>query len=164
MALCSFGPAIDVLVGGSDLTFPHHAYQTLMVEAAAAVRPFAQATMHIGEVRVDGAKMAKSTGNLVLVSSLLERFDPAPCGWRLLRPWSQPWDCTDEVFTRADRRARRPAPRGGGDRAPGPVGRRARPRCVGAGRHRGREPRARRRPGRATPPNLLDVLRLTPPS
>lgn len=100
MALCSIGPAIDVLVGGSDLTFPHHAYQTLMVEAAAAVRPFAQATMHIGEVRVDGAKMAKSTGNLVLVSSLLERFDPAAVRLALLlRPWSQPWDCTDEVFT-----------------------------------------------------------------
>ncbi len=102
MALCSIGASIDVLIGGGDLAFPHHAYQSLMVEAAAGVRPFAQATMHVGEVCVDGVKMAKSTGNLVLVSSLLQRFEPAAVRLGLLlRPWHEPWDCTDEVFGQA---------------------------------------------------------------
>jgi len=27
MALHAFGPAVDVLAGGGDLRFPHHAYQ-----------------------------------------------------------------------------------------------------------------------------------------
>ena len=33
--------------------------------------------MHVGAVRTDGAKMAKSTGNLVLVADLLEHAGSA---------------------------------------------------------------------------------------
>jgi cysteinyl-tRNA synthetase len=46
-------------------------------------------------VNIDGAKMAKSTGNLVLVDDLLRTHPPAAI--RLLclnRPWSQPWSFT----------------------------------------------------------------------
>jgi cysteinyl-tRNA synthetase len=102
MAMCSLGSSIHVLVGGADLDFPHHAYQTAMVEAAATVQPFAQSVVHIGEVRLDGVKMAKSTGNLVLVSDLLERFEGSAIRLGLLnRRWWEAWDCTDEVFSEA---------------------------------------------------------------
>jgi cysteinyl-tRNA synthetase len=102
MAMCSLGTSIDVLVGGSDLAFPHHAYQTHLVEAASAVRPFSQVVVHAGEVRLDGAKMAKSTGNLVLVTDLLQRFEGSAIRLGLLaRRWWEPWDCTDEVFASA---------------------------------------------------------------
>ena len=37
MAAATLGSSVDVLVGGEDLTFPHHAYQAAMVEAAVAV-------------------------------------------------------------------------------------------------------------------------------
>ena len=99
MASCSLGSSVDVLLGGSDLRFPHHAYQAAMVEAASGVQPFARTVVHVGEVRFDGRKMAKSTGNLVLVSDLLRRH-PAP-GVRLgllNRSWREPWDCTEKVF------------------------------------------------------------------
>ncbi|HET6693640.1 MAG TPA: hypothetical protein VFG97_05010 [Pedococcus sp.] len=103
MVMCSLGSSIHVLVGGTDLEFPHHAYQTRMVEAAASVQPFAQAVVHVGEVRLDGAKMAKSTGNLVLVSDLLERFSGSAVRLGLLhRRWWQAWDCADQVFTDAE--------------------------------------------------------------
>lgn len=93
MALSVLGSSIDVLVGGADLAFPHHAYQAAMVEAVTGVRPFARRQLHVGTVGYDGAKMAKSTGNLVLIRDLLEQ---APAGAvRLLllnRPWADAWD------------------------------------------------------------------------
>ena len=102
MAVCSLGASVDVLLGGSDLTFPHHAYQAAMVEAATGVRPFAKAVVHVGEVRRDGAKMAKSTGNLVLVTELLDRHTPSAVRFGLLhRRWPDPWDCDESVFVEA---------------------------------------------------------------
>lgn len=102
MAVCSLGSSVDVLLGGSDLTFPHHAYQVAMVEAATGVHPFATAVVHVGEVRRDGAKMAKSTGNLVLVTELLDRHTPSAVRFGLLhRRWPDPWDCDDSVFLEA---------------------------------------------------------------
>jgi cysteinyl-tRNA synthetase len=100
MAVCSLGSSVDVLLGGSDLTFPHHAYQTAMVEAATGVLPFAQTVVHVGEVRHEGRKMAKSTKNLVLVSELLERHSPAAVRLGLLhRRYDAPWECEEQVFT-----------------------------------------------------------------
>jgi cysteinyl-tRNA synthetase len=102
MAVCSLGASVDVLLGGSDLTFPHHAYQAAMVEAATGVRPFATAVVHVGEVRRDGTKMAKSTGNLVLVTELLDRHAPSAVRFGLLnRRWPDPWDCEESVFAGA---------------------------------------------------------------
>jgi len=99
MAISSLGHAIDVLVGGVDLTFPHHAYQAAMVEAATGVAPFARATLHVGEVRLGGEKMAKSTGNLVLVADLLQRFPGPVLRLGLLhRPVEAPWECDEQVF------------------------------------------------------------------
>jgi cysteinyl-tRNA synthetase len=98
IALGVLGPAVDVLAGGADLAFPHHAYQAAMVEAATGVGPFARAGFGVGTVTVDGAKMAKSTGNLVLVSDLLEHHPAAAVRLLLLnRPWQQTWE-----FRRAD--------------------------------------------------------------
>ena len=103
MVMCSVGSAIDALVGGADLAFPHHVYQVQMVEAAAGVRPFARSVVHVGEVRLDGTKMAKSTGNLVLVSDLLDRFGGSAVRLGLLhRRWWEPWNCDDQVFVEAE--------------------------------------------------------------
>ena len=93
MALAVLGPAVDVLAGGADLAFPHHAYQAAMVQAATGVTPFARAMLPVGTVRVGGAKMAKSTGNLVLVADLLRDHPPAAVRLLLLdRRWDAPWE------------------------------------------------------------------------
>ncbi len=102
MALCSLGPSVDVLLGGVDLTFPHHAYQAAMVAEATGVQPFSRAVIHVGEVRREGGKMAKSTGNLVLISDLLSRHAGETVRLGLLhRPWREPWDCQESVFDAA---------------------------------------------------------------
>lgn len=93
MAMTVFGAGVDVLVGGADLAFPHHAYQAAMVEAATGARPFARSRMHVGTVHAGGAKMAKSTGNLVLVRDLLTDHEGAAVRLLLLhRRWSEPWE------------------------------------------------------------------------
>ncbi len=93
MALTTLGAAVDLHAGGADLRFPHHAYEAAMAEAVTGVRPFARAWMHVGTVGVAGAKMAKSTGNLVLVSDLVGKYPPAALRLLLLdRPWARDWD------------------------------------------------------------------------
>ncbi|MGH3851166.1 MAG: cysteine--tRNA ligase, partial [Pseudonocardiaceae bacterium] len=93
IALGVHGCAVDILAGGADLSFPHHAYQAAMVEATTGVGPFARARFPVGTVTVDGAKMAKSTGNLVLVSDLLGQHTAAAVRLLLLnRPWRQGWE------------------------------------------------------------------------
>ena len=99
MAAATLGASVDVLVGGEDLAFPHHAYQAAMIEAAVAVVPFARQMLHVGTVHKDGAKMAKSTGNLTLVADLLETAPPAAIRLMLLnRRWWDHWEYGPELL------------------------------------------------------------------
>jgi cysteinyl-tRNA synthetase len=93
MSISVLGLAVDVLCGGADLRFPHHAYQIAMAQAVTGVRPYARARFGVGVVGLDGAKMAKSTGNLVLVSDVLTEHSAAALRLCLLdRPWARDWD------------------------------------------------------------------------
>jgi len=108
MALSVLGPSVDVLVGGEDLAFPHHAYQAAMVEAVSSVTPFARALLHVGAVGQSGAKMAKSTGNLTLVADLLGDHSPAAVRLLLLdRPWHTAWEYEPNDLDRAAERLER---------------------------------------------------------
>jgi cysteinyl-tRNA synthetase len=97
IAMSVLGSTVDLVAGGADLAFPHHAYQAALVEAASGARPFARARLSVGTVGVGGQKMAKSTGNLVLVSDLLKAHSPAAIRLLLLdRDWRAGWDYTPE--------------------------------------------------------------------
>ena len=122
MALATLGGMVDVLAGGADLGFPHHAYQVAMAQAATGATPFARRQFRVGTVRLDGAKMAKSTGNLVLVSDLLNSAPGAAVRLMLLdRRWDRAWeyhpsalqDATrllEELYLAAGTRGRTEAP------------------------------------------------------
>ncbi len=63
-----------------------------VAEAFTGVTPFARARMNAGVVRVAGAKMAKSAGNLVLVRELLAGYPAAAVRLLILdRRWDQDW-------------------------------------------------------------------------
>ena len=62
--------AFDVQGGGSDLIFPHHEHSAAHAEALTGDAPFAKHYVHAGMIGLDGEKMSKSRGNLVLVSKL----------------------------------------------------------------------------------------------
>jgi cysteinyl-tRNA synthetase len=97
MVLALFGPTVDIHCGGADLAYPHHACEQVLAETASGVAPFARAWMRAGTVAINGAKMAKSTGNLVLVDDLLR--DHPPASVRLLcldRHWDEGWSFTHD--------------------------------------------------------------------
>ncbi|MDD7938997.1 cysteine--tRNA ligase [Actinomycetospora lutea] len=126
MALTVLGSSVDLHIGGADLRHPHHTTQAAMVEALTGVAPFARARLHVGTVRVDGEKMAKSAGNLLLVGELLETHPAAAVRLLLLdRPWAQPWDVTvgalDEAAARLERLYAAAARRDGSEVAGGAV-------------------------------------------
>jgi cysteinyl-tRNA synthetase len=103
MAWAAFGTSVDVIVGGEDLTYPHHAYQCAMVEAASGVAPFARRQFHVGAVHKDGRKMAKSTGNMTLVRDLLTDHRPAAVRLMILnRVWHQAWEYSDAEAVAAE--------------------------------------------------------------
>ncbi len=103
MALTTFGATVDLHAGGADLVFPHHAYEAAQAEAFTGVRPFARSWMHVGSVMAGGQKMAKSTGNLVFVHDLLERWSAAAIRFIILsRLWHESWEFDESELDHAE--------------------------------------------------------------
>ncbi|GAA5051046.1 cysteine--1-D-myo-inosityl 2-amino-2-deoxy-alpha-D-glucopyranoside ligase [Nocardia callitridis] len=106
IALNRLGAEFDIQGGGSDLIYPHHEYSAAHAEALNAGRRFARHYVHAGLIGLDGEKMSKSKGNLVLVSALRRAgVDPAAIRLGLLaghyrsdRMW------TDDVLDHAKAR------------------------------------------------------------
>lgn len=91
--------------GGSDLRFPHHEFSAAHATAADGV-PLAERYMHTGMVGLEGEKMSKSRGNLVLVSGLrASGVDPQAVRTLILsHHWRQDWDYTETALERAQQR------------------------------------------------------------
>ena len=103
MAITTFGATVDLHAGGADLAFPHHAYEAAQAEAFTGVRPYARAWMHVGTVMAGDQKMAKSTGNLVFVHDLLERWSAVAIRFLILsRPWDESWEFDESGLDRAE--------------------------------------------------------------
>ena len=94
---------IDIQGGGSDLIFPHHE----MCRSQAKIltgKELAANYVHAGMIGLDGEKMSKSLGNLVLVSTLVSKgVDPMAIRFALMsdhyridRMWS------DEILLQAE--------------------------------------------------------------
>jgi L-cysteine:1D-myo-inositol 2-amino-2-deoxy-alpha-D-glucopyranoside ligase len=98
IALDRLGMAFDVQGGGADLAFPHHEMCAAQAHAATGQWPFARAYVHTGMVGLDGARMSKSQGNLVLVSRLREAGgDPMALRLALLaHHYRDEWDWTQD--------------------------------------------------------------------
>jgi len=76
MSLALLGETIDVHTGGIDLRFPHHEDERAQSEAAVG-HPVVRHWVHGEHLLFEGRKMAKSTGNVVLVPDVAERgHDP----------------------------------------------------------------------------------------
>jgi cysteinyl-tRNA synthetase len=71
MSMAYLGPSFDIHTGGVDLVFPHHEDEIAQSEAATG-KPFVGTWLHCEHLRLGGAKMAKSTGNISRVVELLD--------------------------------------------------------------------------------------------
>jgi cysteinyl-tRNA synthetase len=70
------GQQIDIHGGGRDLIFPHHENEIAQAECASGKAPFSGFWMHNGMLQLDGVKMSKSLGNLVLARNLMAEYEP----------------------------------------------------------------------------------------
>ncbi len=132
ISLDYLGMSFDVQGGGTDLVFPHHEMSAVQAAGLTGQWPFARAFVHQAMVGLDGEKMSKSRGNLILVSRLREAgVDPMAVRLVLLgHHYAEPWSWTQE---RARRRRTPPGSLAGGGRRAQPV----RPR-TGRSRRSGR--------------------------
>ncbi|MGI8927175.1 MAG: cysteine--tRNA ligase [Tepidiformaceae bacterium] len=76
MSSAHLGSQIDIHGGGRDLIFPHHENEIAQAECATGLAPFCGWWLHNGMLQLDGVKMSKSLGNLVLARILMAEWEP----------------------------------------------------------------------------------------
>lgn len=67
------GESIDIHGGGHDLQFPHHENEIAQSSCAHDGKLYVKYWMHNGFLNVEGDKMSKSIGNVLLVHDLIEK-------------------------------------------------------------------------------------------
>jgi cysteinyl-tRNA synthetase len=96
MSVKYLGPRIDIHGGGSDLVFPHHTCEIAQSENATGERPFVSIWMHCAMVGLDGEKMSKSLGNLILARDLLNHCSADAIRVMLLsHHYRTPWEYSE---------------------------------------------------------------------
>ncbi len=70
MSMAHLGPSFDIHTGGVDLTFPHHEDEIAQSEASTGL-PFVTTWLHSAMLRMSGAKMARSVGNIARVDEIV---------------------------------------------------------------------------------------------
>ncbi|MBO2454815.1 cysteine--tRNA ligase [Actinomadura barringtoniae] len=94
------GATFDIHGGGVDLIFPHH--ENEIAQSQAAGDGFARYWLHNGLLTVDGEKMSKSVGNVVLLPDLLGKARPAEVRYYLASAhYRSLMDYTDSALAEA---------------------------------------------------------------
>ncbi|MBU0998728.1 cysteine--tRNA ligase [Patescibacteria group bacterium] len=73
MGIKFLGEQFDIHTGGVDHIAVHHTNEIAQSEAATGKKPFVKFWMHNEHVGIEGAKMAKSDGNFLRLSSITDR-------------------------------------------------------------------------------------------
>ena len=103
MSMSTPGEQIDIHGGGIDLIYPHHEAEIAQSEGATLKIPFARFWMHAGLVSYQGKKMAKSSGNLVLISGLLKKFSANAIRFALLsHHYRESWEFEEKELNEAE--------------------------------------------------------------
>lgn len=96
------GGPIDLHGGGQDLIFPHHENEIAQGICAHGGRPYCDFWVHNGFVTVEGRKMSKSLGNVLLVRDLLAEAPGEAIRLALLSAqYRQPLDWTNAGLVQA---------------------------------------------------------------
>ncbi len=93
------GLPIDIHGGGIDLAFPHHENELAQGVCAHDEGQFANFWMHNGFLDMEGVKMSKSLGNVIIPHDLLQKVPGEVIRWALLSGhYRQPLDWTAELL------------------------------------------------------------------
>lgn len=102
MALRYLGDHIDLHGGGSDLVYPHHENEIAQSEAATGRHPVVGHWVHPAPVRLSGAKMSKSDGNMAFVRDALATGTASALRLYLFDGhYRKPFDHDDQRLVRA---------------------------------------------------------------
>jgi cysteinyl-tRNA synthetase len=102
MAEAHLGETLDIHAGGIDLQFPHHENEIAQSTCAHGGRTFARYWLHNGMLTLDGRKMSKSLGNVLVLHELLEKHPPEVLRFVLLKAhYRQPLDWSDAAVQQA---------------------------------------------------------------
>jgi L-cysteine:1D-myo-inositol 2-amino-2-deoxy-alpha-D-glucopyranoside ligase len=104
MATLTLGDQIDIHGGGIDLIYPHHEAEIAESEGATLKIPFARYWMHVALVSYQGKKMAKSLGNLIMISDLRKRFSANAIRFAILsHHYREPWEFEEKELYEAEK-------------------------------------------------------------
>lgn len=94
-------PLIDIHGGGLDLKFPHH--ENEMAQSCALYHTnIANYWVHNGMLNIDGEKMSKSLGNVILVKDIVEKLGENTVRWMMLSShYRSPLNLNDETIATA---------------------------------------------------------------
>lgn len=93
-----FGDKIDIHGGGIDLKFPHHENE-IAQSVAIHDNSLANFWMHNGHLMLDGIKMSKSLGNVIILDDLLKIYNSNIIRIAILKNnYKQPLLLNDDLF------------------------------------------------------------------
>jgi len=96
------GDTIDLHSGGGDLLFPHHECEIAQIEPVTGKQPFVRHWIHMAMVELDGEKMSKSLGNLIMVEDLLKENSADAIRYYLANHhYRQAWEHEPSALTAA---------------------------------------------------------------
>ncbi len=102
MNYCAFGEQIDIHGGGRDLIFPHHENEIAQTESLTG-KQFAKFWTHNGLIKVNGQKMSKSLGNVLLMEDVLAKYSDEALKFALLSAsYRGDLNITDNLFPDAE--------------------------------------------------------------
>lgn len=102
MAEAHLGETIDIHGGGNDLMFPHHENEIAQSVCSHGGAPFAKYWLHNGMLTMDGRKMSKSLGNVVLLHQLLKLHKAEVLRFLLLKAhYRQPLEWSDTTLAQS---------------------------------------------------------------
>jgi cysteinyl-tRNA synthetase len=97
MSAKHLGETFDIHGGGIDLVFPHHENE-IAQSTACHDQSMSNVWMHNGHLSVDGQKMSKSLGNVIIIQDLIHRIPGQVVRWALLSShYRQPLDWTSDL-------------------------------------------------------------------
>ena len=99
MASSILGNEIDIHCGGNDLIFPHHENEIAQSQAGYGVKKFSEFWLHNGMLKLEGEKMAKSTGNIKSLSEYIQIYGGDVVRFFYLRShYRSPQDFSDDLL------------------------------------------------------------------
>ena len=103
MSVKYLGQPFDIHGGGQDLVFPHNENEIAQSECAGGV-PLARYWIHNGFVKLAREKMSKSTGNILSIGEVLQRFDPVALRlYMLTTHYRNPIEFSEDTLAEAQR-------------------------------------------------------------